>query len=122
MIAGCSVSEREIKPLKTYYTQCNIAEINLFGHDYYDIVEVWGSPTDTLYADKKLPKHKGSNDSWYYVAYSWSDTSKVKVEGKLSIKLIFEAELENNGYYKPIKGNNGISPNCSCYPLNESAY
>ncbi len=56
------------------------------------------------------------------MTYEWSDTSKVKVEGKLSIKLLFEAEEVENGNYKPIKGNMGIRAGCDCFPLHGSAY
>ena len=116
IMVGCSNSV-PVAPLKTYFDNCDILKYNLQGHDFYDIVKVWGKPTDSLYAGKKLPKHKGLNGSWYYVAYSWADTSNVKVEGKLNIKVIFEAELDSVGVYKPIKDNAGIRPDCECYPL-----
>ncbi len=123
-LIGCSSSTPETKiPLKNYYTDCSIMEQVTWQYDFYEIIAVWGKPTDTLHFGKKPPKmtrNFGSDDYWHNIAFAWSDTSKVKVEGKLTIKLVFDAEIDSFGNYSAVKGKHASYANC--YPLNESAY
>jgi len=93
-------------------------EYSAWEHDFYEITEVWGAPTDTLYFGKKAPKmtkNLGTDDYWHEIAFAWSDTSKVKVEGKHTIKLTFDAVIDSLGNYSAVKGKHTSGVNC--FPL-----
>ncbi len=121
---GCSSSTPETKTsLETRFTSCSMLENIVWQYDFYEIIEVWGAPTDTLYFGRKPPKmtrNFGSDDYWHNIAFAWSDTSRVKVEGKITIKLVFDAEIDSLGNYSAVKGKHTYAANC--FPLNESAY
>ena len=44
------------KTWQPYYRNCSVMEYNTWEYNFYEIIQVWGMPTDTLYFSKKALK------------------------------------------------------------------